>query len=430
MRAPLPFDPHGHDLPCLSDLADRLAADDASAPRDRDSATRPVLVLRPPMLTTSPDDDLAVSSRRVFLARASTLSLALPGIGAALAACSPSGGARGDSTRSQAAGTAQRASADTQDALRHHNSDSKLDTAVVKGGRPGSSAPAGGTGAGSTATYHRFDPTLPPLAAERTIRLNWRSMEAPVRIRPDTVVAAWTFEGDIPGPIVHCRVGDTVEFTLTNESAVPHSMDFHAAQIDPKVAFRSVVKGQSVSYTFKPRWAGAFMYHCGTAPVLMHIGSGMFGALVVSPREPLPPAKEFVLVQNEFYLSEAANGVRPFDYNKMLTTLPDYMAFNGRPNQYIDQPIHVKVGDRVRFWIVNCGPTHPCAFHVVGEQFDTMYLGAPPGTPIRGVQTWDVPAGGGMCFELMCDIPGEFPFVNHGFGHAQKGAIGFLVVEA
>jgi nitrite reductase (NO-forming) len=206
-------------------------------------------------------------------------------------------------------------------------------------------------------------------------------------------------------------------------------MDFHAAQIDPKVAFRSVVKGESVTFTFQPRWSGAFMYHCGTAPVLMHIGAGMYGAIIVSPREPLPPAKEFVLVQSEFYLGDSVNGVRPFDYNKMLSTMPDFLAFNGRPNQYIDAPITVKVGDRVRFWVVNCGPTHACAFHVVGEQFDTMYLGAPPGTPIRGVQTWDVPAGGGQCFELVCDIPGEFPFVNHGFGHGQKGAIGFLVVE-
>ncbi len=63
------------------------------------------------------------------------------------------------------------------------------------------------------------------------------------------------------------------------------------------------------------------------------------------------------------------------------------------------------------------------------SQLDTVYLGAPPGTPIRGVQTFGVPAGGGMCFELVCDVPGEFPFVNHGFGHGQKGAIGFLVVE-
>jgi len=170
-------------------------------------------------------------------------------------------------------------------------------------------------------------------------------------------------------------------------------------------------------------------YHCGTAPVLMHIGSGMYGAIIVSPREALPAAKEFVLVQSEFYLAELTNGVHAFDYQKMLSTLPDFVIFNGRPNQYIQAPIKVKVGERVRFWVVNAGPTHPCNFHVVGEQFDTVYLGAPPANSIRGVQTWDVAPGGGMCFELLCDVPGEFPFVNHGFGHGQKGGIGFLVVE-
>lgn len=392
--------------PSLSELAERahghLATEVGSLSEARD---RTILVLgAAPALT--PDNLLPMGSRRAFLARASALSLVIPGLGATLAACADESGPRDSAQRtssSQAGGGA-------------------------KGSQGNTSAVAGGA-QGAGAEYRRYDPALPRLSSERTLRLNWRAMEAPVRISPDTVVAAWTFEGDIPGPIVHCRVGDTIEFTLTNESVVPHSMDFHAAQINPKVAFRSVTKGQSVSFTFKPRWAGAFMYHCGTAPVLMHIGSGMHGAIIVSPREPMPPAKEFVLVQSEFYLGDAANGVRPFDYTKMLTTLPDYMAFNGRPNQYINEPIHVKVGDRVRFWVVNVGPTHPSAFHVVGEQFDTMYLGAPPGSPIRGVQTWDVPAGGGMCFELLCDVPGEFPFVNHAFGHAQKGAIGFLVVE-
>jgi nitrite reductase (NO-forming) len=307
------------------------------------------------------------------------------------------------------------------------NPNSKLDTALHKSmpGAATTTAPVNGA-----AVYQRYDPALPPLSPERTLRLNWRSQETAVRISQDTVVAAWTFEGTLPGPIVHCRVGDTVEFTLTNDVTMPHSMDFHAAQIDPKVAFRSIARGQSLTFTFRLKWAGAFMYHCGTAPVLMHIGSGMYGAIIVSPRDPLPPAKEFVLVQSEFYLGEpAANGMRPFDYQKMLSTLPDFVTFNGRPLQYVNDPIRVNVGDRMRVWLVNCGPTHPCAFHVVGEQFDTMYLGAPPGTPIRGVQTWDVPAGGGMCFELVCDVRGEFPFVNHGFGHGQKGAIGFLVVE-
>ena len=359
------------------------------------------------------------STRREFIGRAGVLSFVVPGLGVALGACADAD--KQPATQTPATGNAKT----TGDSSALNNSNSRLDTAVVKGSHAATSAVAGA----ASATFHRYDPTLPPLSSERTLKLNWRAMEAPVRINADTVVSAWTFEGDVPGPIVHCRVGDTVEFTLTNESIVPHSMDFHAAQINPKVAFRSVTKGESVSFTFKPRWAGAFMYHCGTAPVLMHIGSGMYGAIIVSPREALAPAREFVLVQSEFYLGDAANGARAFDYTKMLTTLPDYMAFNGRPNQYIADPIRVKVGDRVRFWVVNVGPTHPCAFHVVGEQFDTMYLGAPPGSPVRGVQTWDVPAGGGMCFELVCDIAGEFPFVNHAFGHAQKGAIGFLVVE-
>jgi nitrite reductase (NO-forming) len=86
-------------------------------------------------------------------------------------------------------------------------------------------------------------------------------------------------------------------------------------------------------------------------------------------------------------------------------------------------------GERVRFYVVNAGPTHPCNFHVVGEQFDTVYLGAPPGVPLSGIQTFGVAPGGGMVFEMLADIPGEFVFVNHGFGHGQKGAIGILNVQ-
>jgi nitrite reductase (NO-forming) len=376
------------------------------------------------------------TDRRTFLSRASALTLAIPGVGAALVGCSPgqsdtpaADSGTQASTGGAAVGAAQGGGAPAG-GTGVHNSDSRLDSAVLKGGvHSGSSATGTATHGAANATFHRFDPTLPPPVAGGRVQLHWHAREVPIRISADTVVAAWTFEGDIPGPIVHCRVGDTVEFTLTNDADVPHSMDFHAAQIDPHVAFRSVAKGQSVTFTFRPKFAGAFMYHCGTAPVLMHIGSGMFGALIVSPREPLPPAKEFVLVQSEFYLAEAANGVRAFDYGKMLATMPDFVTFNGRPDQYIKEPLHVKLGDRVRFWVVDAGPTHPCHFHVVGDQFDTVYLGAPPGNSIRGVQTWSVPAGGGCCYEVVCDVEGEFPFVNHGFGHGQKGAIGILDVD-
>ena len=415
---------HDPNVPQLSDLLDDLAN------RAPGSSTPSASGLDPAVLVLSegdgsPEARSARQNRRTFLARASALTLAIPGVGAALAACSPQGGTTRDSGRA-AAGSSTGAQ---QRSRGPHNSDSRLDSAVLKQEHHASTSATGDAAATTDVQYHRFAPELPPLPTGGVQRLHWHAREVPVRIDDETVVAAWTFEGDVPGPIVHTRVGDTVEFTLTNDVAIPHSMDFHAAQIDPKVAFRSVIRGQSVDFTFKPKHAGAFMYHCGTAPVLMHIGSGMFGALIVSPREGLPPAKEFVLVQNEYYLRDAISGVHASDYQKMLDMLPDMVCFNGRPNQYLKEPIRVKVGDRARFWVVSAGPSHQCSFHVVGEQFDTVYLGSPPGTPIRGVQTFAVPPGGGMVFELVCDVAGEFPFVNHGFGHGQKGAIGLLIVE-
>jgi len=280
-----------------------------------------------------------------------------------------------------------------------------------------------------SATYHSFDPALPPLSSDTVKRVHMTSQEVPVSIRPNTVVSGWTFDGDIPGPVIHVRQGDTVEFTLTNRGMMPHSMDFHCAEVNPRTAFRSIAPGESISFSFTPRYAGAFLYHCGTPPILLHIGSGMFGAIIVDPLTPLPLAKEFVLVQSEFYLMEPKNGISSFNYTKMLSTIPDIVAFNGRPAQYHDAPVRVKRGDRVRFYVVSAGPTHPCYFHVVGQQFETVYLGAPPESAVHGIQTFSVPAGGGMVFEFTADLVGEFPFVNHGFGHGQKGATGLLIVE-
>jgi nitrite reductase (NO-forming) len=362
--------------------------------------------LEPPLLSDFIDQAV---SRRLFLRRATLAGAALTA-----ASCGPAETGEGGAVLETAMDTTRL------------NSSSRQDTTLEIPRTESTSVPSMDV---STIPYTRYDPTLPPVSADRTVQINWRAREVPVRIDQRTVLSAWTFEGNVPGPIVHVREGDTVEFTLTNDGVVPHSMDFHATQVDPRNAFRSVPQGESISFTFRPRYAGAYMYHCGTGPVLMHIGTGMYGAIIVDPPEPLPPAREFVLVHSEYYVSPGAGGVHVFDYAKMASTFPDYVVFNGRPDQYIQDPIRVSVGERVRFYVIAAGPTHPCNFHIVGEQFDTVYLGAPPSGEMRGLQTFAVAPGGGMVFDFVADLPGEFPFVNHGFGHGQKGAIGFLVVE-
>lgn len=273
-------------------------------------------------------------------------------------------------------------------------------------------------------------PSVPPpvSAPGKTVSVHLIAEDRVVTIADGVQMRAWTFNGSVPGPTIRARVGDTVEVRFTNRGTMAHSVDLHAARVDWKTAFRSIAPGESLTFTFQPRYPGAFLYHCGTPPVLLHMGSGMYGALIVDPIQPLPPAREFILLHGEFFL-EGSQGIRRPDYQKMLRSEADYSAFNGRAFRYRDTPLRVKRGERVRIYLVNAGPRRPCAFHVIGQQFDTVYPAAPPTGALHGVQTYSVPPGGGAIFELLMDIRGHFPFVNHDVGHGDQGAFGILEVE-
>lgn len=248
-------------------------------------------------------------------------------------------------------------------------------------------------------------------------------------IAPGVVYEGWAFDSVIPGPVVRVTVGDTVDFTIVNRGPIPHSMDFHAAEIAPSRAYVNVNPGDSLSFQFVARVPGAFMYHCGTAPVAAHIANGMYGAIVVDPVRPLPPAREFVLVQSEFYLSPAAgpDSVHALDWAQLLDLSPDHVVFNGVAGQYAAHPLAVDPGELVRFYVVNAGPNRVSAFHLVGGIFDRVRVGG-FGPPLEGVQTFNIPVGGGVVFEARPAEAGIYPFVSHAFADATKGAVGMLQV--
>src|SRR5581483_3648032 len=124
-----------------------------------------------------------------------------------------------------------------------------------------------------------------------------------VSIAPGIRYEAWTFGSTVPGPVIHVRQGQLVKVTLRNTSDMPHSVDFHAAQVSPNIAFADVQPGATKTFSFRADVPGVFMYHCGTAPAFVHIANGMYGAIVVEPKG-LPVAdRQYVLVSSEFYLS-------------------------------------------------------------------------------------------------------------------------------
>jgi nitrite reductase (NO-forming) len=79
----------------------------------------------------------------------------------------------------------------------------------------------------------------------------------------------------------------------------------------------------------------------------------------------------------------------------------------------------------VRFYVVNAGPNRVSSFHVVGAIFDRVRVGG-FGAPLEGVQTFNVPVGGGAIFEARLAEEGLYPFVSHAFSDATKGAVGIL----
>jgi nitrite reductase (NO-forming) len=269
---------------------------------------------------------------------------------------------------------------------------------------------------------------LPPLEKGRVHKIRLETVHATVTIAPGVRYAAWTFDGNVPGPPLHFRQGDTVDFTLVNRANIPHSMDFHAAEIAPSKYYVNVMPGDSLHYRFVAHVPGAFMYHCGTAPAAMHIANGMYGALVVEPATPRRKAREFALVQSEFYLTPkpGADGTRSLDWQRFLGLSPDYIVFNGRADQYASHPLEVRPNELIRLHVVNAGPNRISSFHVVGGIFERVYQDGTQTSPLTGIQTANIPVGGGSIFEVRLHEPGDYPFVTHAFADATKGGVGVL----
>jgi len=246
----------------------------------------------------------------------------------------------------------------------------------------------------------------------------------------------WTFGGKVPGKFIRIREGDEVEFYLSNHpnNKLPHNIDLHAVTGPGGGAEASMTApGHTSQFSFKAINPGLFIYHCATAPVGMHIANGMYGLILVEPKEGLPKVdKEFYVMQSEFYTKAkfGAPGLTSFDMEKAFNEHPDYVVFNGSVGaQMGDNSMQVKVGETVRLFIGNAGPALTSSFHVIGEIFDRVHVEG--GDLInKNVSTTLIPAGGTSIVEFKCETPGSLTLVDHSVFRAfNKGALAQIKVS-
>jgi len=281
-----------------------------------------------------------------------------------------------------------------------------------------------------------FVPTPVGNRAAKKLIVDMEILEKEGTMADGTTYVYWTFGGSVPGSFIRTRVGDEVEFTLSNhpDNKLPHNIDLHAVTGPGGGATSSfVAPGHEKTFSFKTLNPGLYVYHCATAPVGMHIANGMYGLILVEPEGGLPKVdKEYYIMQGDFYTKgdNGAPGLQAFDMKKAVDEDADYVVFNGKVGALTgDNAITANVGETVRLYVGNGGPNLVSSFHVIGEIFDRVNVEG--GSMVNeNVQTTLIPAGGSAIVEFKVDVPGTFIIVDHSIFRAfNKGALGMLKVK-
>lgn len=283
-------------------------------------------------------------------------------------------------------------------------------------------------------------PEVPPAITRKQatkVIVDLETREVEMRLADGVKYNFWTFGGKVPGKFIRIREGDFVEFHLHNHpsSKMPHNIDLHAVTGPGGGAASSFTSpGHSSVFSFRALNPGLYVYHCATAPVGMHIANGMYGLILVEPKEGLPKVdREFYVVQSEFYTKGKYGqaGLQPFSMAKAIEEKPDYVVFNGSVGALLgDNALKAKVGETVRLFVGNGGPSLVSSFHVIGEIFDQVHTEGGSLANQKNVQTTLVPAGGAAITEFKVDVPGTLILVDHSIFRAfNKGAMAQIKAE-
>lgn len=269
--------------------------------------------------------------------------------------------------------------------------------------------------------------------ADGVVRIHLTTREVISEIAPGIYFNYWTYNNQVPGPMLRVREGDMVEVSLTNDpsSLHNHNIDLHAVTGPGGGAvLTNIAPGETKIFRWKALNPGLYIYHCAMPNVSTHNSHGQYGMILVEPKAGLSKVdKEFYIVQGELYTvgQLGKKGLAVFDPEALLDGQPNYVTFNGRIEG--TPRMQAKVGDKIRIYIGNGGVNLISSFHVIGEIFDTVYPNASIGGALEhNTQAAQVLPGGASIIEFTVDVPGKYLLVDHALARMNKGAWAVLEV--
>ena len=199
-------------------------------------------------------------------------------------------------------------------------------------------------------------------------------------IMPGTTVRAWAYNGQMPGPEIRVREGDLVRITLHNELPVGTTIHWHGVNLPPEMDGpvglnqAAVEPGEEFVYEFVAQPAGTRWYHSHADPTAQ-IALGLYGSLIVEPREPKRTYdRDYTYILNEWDLEltpDVATGKAPRGVRDQMLRGgelgTDLFLMNGHAHESIP-PIKLAEGERVLVRLINAGNL-PHAIHTHGHSF-------------------------------------------------------------
>jgi len=241
------------------------------------------------------------------------------------------------------------------------------------------------------------------------------AVDRDIEVAPGVWYPAWTYNGQVPGPTLRATEGDVVRVHFSNAGTHAHTIHFHgmhAARMDG--VYEVVHPGETFVYEFQARPFGLHLYHCHAVPLKRHIAKGLYGAFLVDPKTPRPPAREMVMVLNGFDTN--------FDAENEI------YAVNTVPFAYHHQPITVRRGELQRIYMVNLLEFDLLnSMHLHGNLFHVYRTGTKL-VPDEFTDTIMFCQGERHILEFSYDEEGPFMFHAHQSEFAELGWMGVFNV--
>lgn len=128
--------------------------------------------------------------------------------------------------------------------------------------------------------------------------------ELPVNFTGQPRIAT-VVNGQLPGPVLRWREGDTVTLRVTNRLREPTSIHWHGIVLPnemdgvPGMTFNGIAPGETFTYRFLVRQSGTFWYHSHSG---FQEQTGLYAPLIIEPRHPDPFAadRDYVVMLSDW----------------------------------------------------------------------------------------------------------------------------------